>query len=636
MAKKKPSNKKRTQVEKKVEKAISTIKVKENFWKENLFPIAILFLLPFVLYFSSMNFEYVLDDKMVITDNNFTKKGLGGILDIFKTDSFQGYFGEQKKMLEGGRYRPLSIVTFAIEYQLFGLKPKIGHLNNILLYALSGLLLFRVLMLLVPSVKSKKHWFFTLPFIASLLFILHPIHTEVVANIKGRDEILALLFSLSALYFSIKYSKSQNIVLLIAACVSLLLGMLAKENSLTWLAVIPMSLYFFTKSNWKTIGKVFLGLFVTVLIYFAWRVKVLGYLISSGFESTSIMNNPFYDLDSGKKMATIMYTLGMYIKLLIYPHPLTHDYYPFQIPILTFGDWKAILALLVNLGLGIYALFGIKKKSIISYGILFYFITLSIVSNIFVNVGTTMNERFVYMPSIGLCIILAYFISRWLPSKLDGNSSEVNVIGAGLLVVLILGYSAKTFTRVPDWRNALTLNSAAAKYSPNSARANLFMGVALFEDYKIEENAERKILLLNDATFYIDKSLDIYPSYSSALNMKSGTLAEHYKRDFDLDKLLDGFTFVLQYNKRTPFTDEYIQYLIDQNRNPEKLTQFLYNIGYSLNFQKRNAYDTALHYLSLSYQIDPTNHNVIRAIAYCYQNLGNQAKADEFFRKLEH
>ncbi len=635
MAKKKPSNKKKILKKDKPTILDPIVLSQKNFWQENLIPILILFLLSILLYLPSLGFDHVLDDTIVITDNDYTKKGFAGIKDIFSTDSFQGYFGEQKKMLEGGRYRPLSIVTFAIEYQFFGLSAKAGHFNNILLYALSGLLLFRVLLLLIPSIKSKEQWYYSLPFVASLLFILHPIHTEVVANIKGRDEILALFFSLSALYFSIKYVRSQSLILLAGVCLSLFLGLLAKENALTWLVIIPMSLYFFTKSKFSTIGKITLALFVTVLVYFAVRYNALGYFISSGEESTSIMNNPFYGLDAGKKAATIMYTLGVYIKLLLFPHPLTHDYYPFQIPILTFGDWKAILALVVNLGLGVYALFGIRKKSIISYGILFYFITLSIVSNIFVNVGTTMNERFVYMSSVGFCIILAYFISRWLPAKLDEDVKKVNIIGLGLLCLLLIGYGAKTTVRVPDWKNPLSLNSAAVKYSPNSARANCFMGVALFEDYKVEQDQARRNQLLDESTFYINRALDLYPGYGNALTMKSGILAEHYKKDFDIDKLLAGFTNILQYNERTPFTDEYIQYLIDQNRNPEKVAQFLYNIGFALNYEKRRSYIAAIHYLKYAYQIDPRNHNVIRALGNSYRNIGNEAEANKYLRQLD-
>ncbi|MFA4852260.1 MAG: hypothetical protein WC599_07050, partial [Bacteroidales bacterium] len=166
-------------------------------------PVYFLFGFALLLYANSLFNQYALDDRLMITENQFTKKGFNGIGDILSTDSFVGFFGKQKNLVAGGRYRPLSHITFAIEYALFGFNPFIGHLINILLYAFSCLLVYKALLKLFPS--GNKHWYLTIPFIATMLFIAHPIHTEVVANIKGRDEILSLLGSFGALYFILKY-----------------------------------------------------------------------------------------------------------------------------------------------------------------------------------------------------------------------------------------------------------------------------------------------------------------------------------------------------------------------------------------------------------------------------------------------
>ncbi len=604
-------------------------KKQEPFWKSNLLPILILFLLPFALYISSLDFEYVLDDKMVIVDNQYTKKGFAGIKEIFTTESFQGYFGEQKNLLEGGRYRPLSIATFAVEYQFFGLNPKVGHLVNILFYALTGLLLFRVLSLLIPALKNSR-WWLALPFVATLLFILHPIHTEVVANVKGRDEILSFLGALGALYFSIQYLKKDKVILLLFAAISFMLGLLAKESALTWIAVIPLSGYFFTKAKFKKIATVTVPLIVVGLLYIAIRTNIIGFLLSTGKEVTDIMNNPFYGLSFGEKFATIFYTLGMYIKLLIFPHPLTHDYYPFQVPILSWGDFRPWISLLFHLGLLGIALKGLKSKKIISYSILFYFITLSIVSNIPFTVGATMNERFVYVPSLAICLIFAWFISRKLPDFFNEKKGELNILSVGLFVILLVGYTTKTILRTEDWKNAITLNAASVKYSPNSARANCFMGVALFEKYKVETNTETRYALLDDVSYYIERSLKIYPSYGSALTMQAGVVAEQYKRDGDLDKLLQKFEDVLSKRTQLDFIDEYIEYLLP-NADADKLTQFLYKVGETMNAQKRGDYQTALHYLKYAYQLSPRDPQLNLSIARCYQNLGDQAKAQDFY-----
>ncbi|MEM6724057.1 MAG: hypothetical protein AAF598_08465, partial [Bacteroidota bacterium] len=210
----------------------------------------ILLLLPFTLYFATFNFGYVLDDVIVNSENSFVKKGFGGLAEIFGHDSFTGYLGKQQELVAGARYRPLSIATFAVEYALYGLNPGFNHLINILLYGLTGWLIFRVFHLLFP-VKKSTHWYLSFPFLVAGLFLLHPIHTEVVANIKGRDEILVLLLSLGTLYYCLRFNEHKNILYLFAASLTFWLALLAKENAITFLVIIPAALYFFKKAEPK-------------------------------------------------------------------------------------------------------------------------------------------------------------------------------------------------------------------------------------------------------------------------------------------------------------------------------------------------------------------------------------------------
>ena len=88
-----------------------------------------------------------------------------------------------------------------------------------------------------------------LPFIATLLFVVHPIHTEVVANIKSRDEILCLLLFLIALCVSVKYARQGGIRYLAIAAISIFLAMLSKETAVTMALIAPMTVYFFQSSS---------------------------------------------------------------------------------------------------------------------------------------------------------------------------------------------------------------------------------------------------------------------------------------------------------------------------------------------------------------------------------------------------
>lgn len=321
--------------------------IHKHWWKAFIFIV-----LSAVIYYKTANFGYVLDDAIVIEDNKFTQKGFGGIMDIMTTESMTGYFNEQKNLVQGNRYRPLSLVTFAMEYGIFGEKnPGFSHIMNILLYALSCILLMRCFQLLIYNENKLKN-FFDLGFITALFFCVHPLHVEAVANIKGRDEIMALLFAIGALYFMTKhfmYGASEKTFYL--GLLSYFMGLLSKENTITFLAVIPLSFYFFNNQTRRnSIIKSLLWLSLVTFIYLIWRFKVSG-VPNLSQKITDLMNNPFLEMSGSEKMATITYTLGLYIKLLFVPHPLTHDYYPYAIPIMKWSDWKVLLSMALYLSL---------------------------------------------------------------------------------------------------------------------------------------------------------------------------------------------------------------------------------------------------------------------------------------------
>ena len=174
----------------------------------------LLFALAFVLYANTLKHEYTQDDAIVIYDNMFTQEGVSGIPGILSNDTFFGFFKEEgkAKLVAGGRYRPLTQIMYAIEWQLFGKSPFIGHFINVLMYGLLGFMLYKmlVLMLLGPNKAGQKEEKVKLYIlIACLLYIAHPIHTEAVANIKGRDEIMSMLGAIIAVWASLKYKYTN-------------------------------------------------------------------------------------------------------------------------------------------------------------------------------------------------------------------------------------------------------------------------------------------------------------------------------------------------------------------------------------------------------------------------------------------
>jgi len=164
--------------------------------------------LGFVLYISTIGYNYAYDDFTAIKQNWLVQKGFSGIGTLLHTSYRYGFWSASDEL-----YRPLSLVTFAIEWQFFPNSPGVSHFMNVLLYALTGFFLFRLLVKLFPNN-------FNIPFIATILFMAHPVHTEVVANIKSRDEILCFLLGIISLSLLLDYVKIKKPSLLILSVLS--------------------------------------------------------------------------------------------------------------------------------------------------------------------------------------------------------------------------------------------------------------------------------------------------------------------------------------------------------------------------------------------------------------------------------
>lgn len=491
------------------------------------FAYTIVFAFCFALYGNTLWNTYAIDDTAVYTDNVYTKKGLEGLKDIFTHDAFEGYFGETgAKILSGGRYRPLSIATFAIEYEITRkikgdkrehitnqniiiglddpyLSPGLSHFINVLLFAITCCLLYYFLLMILPS--RGANIFSSIAFIATLLFAAHPIHTEVVANIKGRDEIMSLLFSLLAVVCALIFLYRNKYVYLCLGALCFFFGLLSKENAITFLAIVPLTYFFFTNAKVKDYG-VSIGVYVLPV--------VAALLLRSAFthqtiaqDSNEILDNPFLFATVTQRYATIGYTFLRYYRLLLFPHPLTHDYFFNQIPYVDLGDLGFLIGLVITISLLAFALANIKGKAVAAYAILFYFITFSIVSNVLFTVGALMNERFIYMSSLGFCLLLAIGLI-----KLKDRLKITTTAFFSIVTVTLSLYSFKTITRNMDWANDPTLIKNDTKWSPNSAKIQASLANELTIEADKEQDLVKKNTLLDSAIVHINEALRIYPA----------------------------------------------------------------------------------------------------------------------------
>jgi len=189
-------------------------------------------LITFVLYGPSINHGYNIDDNYVIENHELAQQGIKAIPDIFSSR----YHNERDQQFG---YRPLTIALYAIEYQIFGENTSIFHLMNLLWYAALLFVVFLLFRKLFPQVSL---WFIL---IALTIYAGHPLHSEVVLSLKNREEILCLLLASLAWIQFIKYYDTRKWQTGIAGIVFLGLAFLAKETAVIFIAIIPLSLWFF-------------------------------------------------------------------------------------------------------------------------------------------------------------------------------------------------------------------------------------------------------------------------------------------------------------------------------------------------------------------------------------------------------
>lgn len=191
-------------------------------------------ILVFFLFANTLGHDYNMDDAMVTINHPLTSKGLSAITEIFTSP----YYSDAMGYAYG--YRPIVHLSFAIEQELFGEKPGTGHFINVLLFAFSVLLFFK---LLTKWIGEKNLLFAG---IATLLFAIHPIHTEVVASLKNRDEILAFLFVVWSGLSIHKFLEKGKWTSLISVCVLFSIAMLSKKSIFPMVIILPAA-FLFTK-----------------------------------------------------------------------------------------------------------------------------------------------------------------------------------------------------------------------------------------------------------------------------------------------------------------------------------------------------------------------------------------------------
>ncbi len=626
---------------------------KSGLWKYALG----LFLFSFLLYANTFKHGFALDDAIVITQNEFTTQGIQGIPGLIKYDTFRGFFKEagKDKLVSGGRYRPASPVFFAWMVEVFGENPAVFHIANALFYGLSVVLLFYLFFLWLSPNETRfgKNSALTISLAAAAIFAAHPLHTEVVANIKGLDEIFALLGSLiTALFITLAIDK-QKFHLALTGSVFFFFALLSKENSITFWGIIPLALYFFRPQSFSLKSSIYLSpLLISTLAFLFLRASILGW--SFGEPVRELLNNPFLKwtgqgyvpYSAAEKFATIFYTLLEYLRLLFFPHPLTHDYYPQQIGLHTFASAGSLLGLLAYLALGFYAIWGSVKRQLPAFGVAWYLMSLSIVSNIVFPVGVFMSERFLYMPSAGFALVIGWALYHFF-HKAQATSSIPKRLWLALLIPLLL-LSFKTISRNRAWKDDYTLFTTDIKTSKNSAKLNNSVGGKMVERAQTLEDENAREALIRKAIPHFQKAIELHPLFKNAYLQMGNALV--YLGEYE--------KAIAYYDQALKIDPEYVEAITNKgaaltglNRYEEAIAQYEQALRIKPTYRyaqeqktttlreagryygQQNDLAKALEYLHRAERDNPKDYRTLHLLGIAYGFAGQNEQAIAYFEK---
>jgi len=462
--------------------------------------LGIFFVFVFVLYFNSIPGEFVFDDEFLLKNNVH--------LDSFR--DFISFFTSGESHFE----RPVRFVSFYLDTLVFG-KSTIGyHISNILYYFL--------LCTLAYSFSKRMFEDSRFAFVVALIFIAHPLHTEGVAYISGRKDVLAGIFSFASLICFDSFLLTRKRQTALWTVLFFLLAIGTKEIY----AILPIlcgliQVYRNQSFRFQKRFYIFLmmvaGMFLLMVLF--------------------IRNKPFFDYlntipiygnNQGVNFATAAKICAIILSLAFFPFGLSADY---SFNVVKRIDLMSVESLMVILGACCYVfvmIYAFRRDKRIAFGLAWAAICLLPICQ-FVPYPEVISERSIIFLSYGVCVILAALILK-LP-----------VTQAAVIMVLVISiFSAYTIMRNPVWRNEFTLWQSVVQRHPECARARYNLGLEFVEKklFQEAENEFKASLRINPP------ELITVPDYSIGALLNLGNV---YALQGDLACAKEHYQAVLSY-----------------------------------------------------------------------------------------
>jgi tetratricopeptide (TPR) repeat protein len=366
-----------------------------------------------------------------------------------------------------GLYRPLTTLSYLFNYAVLGngANPAGYHWVNLTLHAVNMLLVYALGLAIFEAGPAAL--------LLTAIWGLHPVLTESVTNVVGRADILAAFGVLSVLLCyrkALRSSGARRAAWLAAMALASIVGIFSKENGIVAIGVL--ALYDFTyerAASWRSRIPAYIAVAIPCAVFLAVRARIIA---NAPYVAVSFVDNPLTGAGFWTARMTAIKVIGGYFQLLLWPARLSFDYSFNAIPLFgwklsAWEDWKAIFALIACLAAAGAVLVSWRRSKLLFFSILFFFVTLSPVSNLLVTIGSIMGERFLYLPSVGFaaCVVWALLAIRRRPAYHQGANIAACVI--------LLAFAARVYNRNGDWLDPRRFWQSAVEAAPGSYKARI-------------------------------------------------------------------------------------------------------------------------------------------------------------------
>jgi len=605
----------------------------------NILCIIIILLSSIMPYLNALVADFVWDDiNLIVLD--YQIRSWNFLTRIFARDFF-GFSDDAKKY---GYYRPLITITYALDYRLWKLNPLGYHLSNMIFHFITCLLIFLVLL---RTFRGRQ----LVPLLSTIIFAVHPIHSETITWIAGRtDAICAILFFLSFYLFIVSAErKALRLKINLAIPVQdstqwdrayyfgslccFILSIMAKEMAVILPIILFLYLIFFiTGFRWGGIKKY-------ILNFFLYGMVIVGY----GFFRANIVDFSKQATDPFPALVTVLTfvkTIGYYtLKMAL---PLYQSAY-IQNELLETSLRIEFIIPFIFVLLMIYAgIRSISKNIYFSFGIFFWLACLLPLSN-FIRIsgpkdmGFMTAERFLYIPSLGFCIILGVIFGEMLgyfqkikPQKISVFPKIVSVF---LILAIVLSYAGLTFRRNKVWKNNESFFTNTISRAPTAALLYTILG----NIYRLEKKYDKAEQVFQKALEYLAPRDREEPTW--VYNDLAGIYAEQgqFEKALETMKLASRTKIhnsAVEYNYGEIYRamgdyEKAIEYYHRSLRIYRDNLNALTKLG--LCYQKMAKWEFANKAFISALNLDPNNAELLNNIGYDYSKLGEPEKAIHYY-----